>query len=577
MKFLRYFTLLMLFYSCDKGDNQIEEASLGSIEVTVLLGDVPAIGASVTTVPETDTKIVSGTGIVTINNIPFGKYRVNVTLPELDDFVYYQELNVLTRGTSKIIFEIPEIPVLTEQDLDVALLLNQSYQGLQRIFDADAYLTYWGDTGTDILKANRMVDGTLVELDAYFFSPQLNIINQVWIEHYEQIGQVNKGIDYLVNPNSVVANTIDRELTIAHLRFLRGLLYFNLVKVYGNPVLVTTSEIDLNNPPNYPQDPVTTYTQIEEDLLFAVQNLPVTGVNDRANQESARALLAKVYMKMAGFPLNETSNYGKALELLNSIYGQYVLMPSFKTVFDEENEASNTEVIFKVSFDGQENTSSSFNNYWGPLGVSERDALVLANGFANSFTDTPAGFQNPVTFPIELDDSRFYTSVATFSVSGNTIINNSNPDDWRPLKWYNGEVQDVRFDSGSFDYPYLRYAEVLLLLAEAENALNGPTALAYTAINQIRRRAYGDSNHDISNGLGQEQFFEQIVLERKRELCFEGHRRDDLIRWGKLQQVIDEYNAINEFQKDFEPHEYIWPIPQQELNLNPNANQNPGY
>lgn len=577
MKISGYFVIFILFFSCSKGDNSTEENSSGSIEVTVFLGVEPAIGASVTTVPETKTKIVTGTGMVLFDEIPTGSYRVNVTMPELEDFIYYQEFDLSKDETVKIIFEIPEIPVLTEQDLDVELLLNQSYKGLQRIFDADSYLAYWGDTGTDILKANRMVDGTLVELDAYYLSPQLNIIAQVWTEHYQQIRQVNIGIDYLYDTNQVRANTIDREQTIAQFKFLRGLLYFNLLKLYGNPLLNITSEIDVNNPPNYPQDPLTTYSQIEEDFLFSIQNLPVSGTNNRANQLNARGLLAKLYMKMAGFPLNETSNYSKALEQLKIIQGQYELMADFKTVFSKENEATNTEVMFRVAFDGEENTNSSFNNYWGPLGVSERDALVFVSGFADSFQSESIGFESPVEFPIKIGDSRFYSSIATFSVSSNTIINSVDPGDWRPLKWYNSEIEDADFSSIEFDYPFLRYADVLLMLAEVENELNGPTALAYDAINEVRRRAYGNTENNVPSSLSQAQFFEQVFLERKLELCFEGHRRDDLIRTEQLQNIIDVYNSANDFQKDFEPHEYIWPIPQQELDLNPNAIQNPGY
>ena len=363
----------------------------------------------------------------------------------------------------------------------------------------------------------------------------------------------------------------------AELRFLRGLLYFNLVKIYGNPLLSVTSEIDFNNPPNYPQNSLTTYSQIEEDLLFAIQNLPSSGSNDRANQMSARGLLAKMYMKMAGFPLNETNNYVKALEQLNFIKGQFELEEDYKAVFNIANESSNSEVIFRVAFNGDENSSSAFNQYWGPLGVSDFDALVLVSGLVNSFSDSFISFESPVDFPIILNDQRFYNSIATFTVEGNVVVNNPDPDSWRPLKWYNGNLENADFNSSAFDYPVLRYADILLMLAESENEVNGPNSLAYDAINQVRRRAFGNTEHDVPSNLNQEQFFEKVFFERKLELCFEGHRRDDLIRREQLQNIINEYNAANDFQKDFQSHEYVWPIPQQELDLNPNAIQNSGY
>ncbi|MGO4920867.1 RagB/SusD family nutrient uptake outer membrane protein [Maribacter spongiicola] len=577
-KIIQYILIFFVLSSCSDNDPvEVEDLDSGTIEVTVLLGDNAAIGASVTTDPETKTKIVNETGVVVFNDIPPGDYTVKVILSEVPDFIYFQEIILAKDETKKIIFEIPEIPELTEQDLDVASWLNLSYKNLQEIFDADAYLAYWGDTGTDILKANRMVDGTLVELDAYYLNSQTNIINDVWAEHYIQIRNINLGIDYLIDSSKIVADNINRVEYEAQFKFLRGLLYFNLIKIYGNPLLSVTAEIDLSGPPNYPQNPNTTYTQIEEDLLFAIQNLPVSESNDRANQLIARALLAKVYMTMAGFPLNETSKYANALEQLKIIQGQYELIADYNAIFNEENEVSNSEILFRIAYDGEENTSSSFNDYWGPVGVTERDALVLVPRFANSFSNISMTFNNPVSFPIAIEDKRFKNAIATFSVSGSNVVNEENPDNWRPLKWYNGELPNADFSSASFDYPVLRYADILLLLAEAENEINGPTSIAYDAINQVRERAYGNNANNIASNLNQEEFLEAIFLERKLELCFEGHRRDDLIRREKLQEVIDDFNNYNDFQKDFQPHEYVWPIPQSEINLNPNAIQNPGY
>ncbi|WP_286911339.1 RagB/SusD family nutrient uptake outer membrane protein, partial [Maribacter sp. UBA6511] len=257
------------------------------------------------------------------------------------------------------------------------------------------------------------------------------------------------------------------------------------------------------------------------------------------------------------------------------LQGQYELMADYNSVFNEENEDSNREILFKITFDGSEDSKSSFNDYWGPLGIASEDALLIVSGFENSFNSSMS-FENPVSFPIEIEDNRFKNNIATFSISGNNVVNQVDPKNWRPLKWYNGELPDADFESTSFDYPVFRYADVLLLLAEAENEVNGPTPLAYAAINQVRERAFGNENN-VPGNLNKDQFFDVIYLERKLELCFEGHRRDDLVRWNKLQEVIDGFNSTNDFSKDYQPHEYVWPIPQSEIDLNPNAVQNPGY
>ncbi|VXB09764.1 RagB/SusD family nutrient uptake outer membrane protein [Maribacter litoralis] len=575
--FIQYILIVFFLNACsDDTTAEVEEIDSGNIEVTVLLGGEAAIDAVVTTNPETKTLIVGESGAVVFDNIDLGNYVVNVVLNQNPDFIYFQEVILTKNVTEKIIFNIPEIPVVTEQDLDIDFLLNQSYQNLQSIFNADAYLSYWGDTGSDILKANPSFDSNLIDLDAYSFNAQSTIVNQVWAEHYIQIRGTNLGIDYLLGPSNVVTSDVNREELEAHFKFLRSLLYFNLIKIYGNPLLSITAEIDLSGPPNYPQNPNTTYAQIEEDLLYAIENLPVSNSNDRANQWSARFLLAKVYMTMAGFPLNEFSKYGSALEQLRILQGQYELMTDYNSVFNVENEASNSEILFKITFDGGEDSKSAINDYWGPLGISSKDALLLVSGFENSFNSS-LSFENPVSFPIEIEDNRFKNSIATFSIFGNSVVNEENPKNWRPLKWYNGELPDANFESTSFDYPVLRYADVLLLLAEAENEVNGPTSLAYAAINQVRERAFGNTENDVPGNLNKDQFFNIIYLERKLELCFEGHRRDDLVRWNKLQDVIDNFNSTNDFSKDYQPHEYVWPIPQSEIDLNPNAIQNPGY
>ena len=165
--------VFMVLISCSKDDSvEVKDLATGNLEVIVLLGADAAIGAKVTTVPETKIIIVPASGLVLFSNIKAGGYKVNVVINNNEDFVYYQEVVILEKETKKIIFEIPEIPILTEQDLDVALLLNNSYKGLQRIFDVDFYLAYWGDTGTDILQTNQGVNYSLDELDAYFITPQ---------------------------------------------------------------------------------------------------------------------------------------------------------------------------------------------------------------------------------------------------------------------------------------------------------------------------------------------------------------------------------------------------------------------
>ena len=116
------------------------------------------------------------------------------------------------------------------------------------------------------------------------------------------------------------------------------------------------------------------------------------------------------------------------------------------------------------------------------------------------------------------------------------------------------------------------------MIAEAENAINGPTAKAYNAVNEVRRRAFGDLDHDVAPGLDQPGFSAAVLAERRRELCFEGQRKDDLIRTQDLEAVVSDFNQVHpQYQKNYAPYKYVWPIPQNEINTNPFIEQNEGY
>ena len=136
----------------------------------------------------------------------------------------------------------------------------------------------------------------------------------------------------------------------------------------------------------------------------------------------------------------------------------------------------------------------------------------------------------------------------------------------------------------------IRYAEILLIKAEAENELNGPTAAAYEAINEVRRRAYWSPYLNIQqspsdgsalelNGLSKEAFREQLREERRLEFVLEGQRWFDLIRWHILVKYVKEHTPASEKLKllNVSKRNYLLPLPQDQLILNPNLEQNWGY
>jgi hypothetical protein len=129
-----------------------------------------------------------------------------------------------------------------------------------------------------------------------------------------------------------------------------------------------------------------------------------------------------------------------------------------------------------------------------------------------------------------------------------------------------------------FNWINMRYAEVLLIYAEARNeAESSPTADIYDAVNQVRNRV---GMPDLPAGLSKEEMRERIYNERRVELCSEGTRLEDLTRWKRLKEVMERKHlnqGVNYQISNFDEFRYLWPIHQQEIDVNPNLVQNPGY
>ncbi|WP_299214878.1 RagB/SusD family nutrient uptake outer membrane protein [uncultured Aquimarina sp.] len=574
MKNKIFFLIVFVFavFGC-KNDDDVQVRT-GDIKITVLTeSNAIFSGAIVKILPNDIEKITNESGEVFFEDLSEGTYTIIVSVPGdtiNEEFVIEpDQLNLLT-------IIVDDITVIEPDPLDINFLINTIYARLKddTLFDSGGYSMYWGDIGVDVVSTNTTVSSNYRDLDKFELSPTNTIINDVWVSHYETIIEANTGIEFLESIDPISNPEIDKELLTGELRFLRALLYFNLVKLYGNPVLTTSgNNIDINNPPVFIQDTEQVYDLIIADLEYAQENLVVSGPNNRASVAAAEALLGKVYIQMAGFPLFQTDKYQKALEQFEKLRGRFNLEPNYEDVFDVLNEVNNSEIIFSIDFSADNpNEGSNYGVLWGPLGLAIEDNLILVPSFVENY------FEGPINFPINTNDQRFNQNIATFTVQNGIATNTEDIANWRPYKFKKDVSSPVIRNGESFDFPYLRYADILLLLAEAENAINGPTPAAYDAINTVRRRAFGSVDYELAEGLNQEEFLDAILNERQLELCFEGHRKDDLIRTQKLESTINSFNIDNpENIKDFQSHEFIWPIPQIEIDLNPNTIQNPGY
>lgn len=372
-----------------------------------------------------------------------------------------------------------------------------------------------------------------------------------WTQHYRGIDWANVAID---NITTMQIDTTLRNRLVRESKFIRALLYFNLVRLFGDVPLVLHQAANISETKVSRTPAAQVYAQIISDLKDA-ENLPATySGNDigRATSGAAKALLAKVYLTQKDW----ADAKAKLLEVINGPYG-YGLFSNYADVFNKSTK-NGKEHIFSVQF----LSNSGANN--------SRDRIM---------TDVFSGFGSkiPPDLPV---DSTLYKSFAKTDTRKNVTYFTSltNPATGLPYKFkYIGLRKFVDttelltpVESG-INFPVLRYADVLLMYSEAVNELSGPTTDAYGTINQVRERA---RLPDLTPGLSQSDFRDSVYRERRWEFVQEGQRWFDLVRTGRLVESVKKVPAKAAVISD---KDNLFPIPQAEINVNPSLTQNPGW
>lgn len=353
---------------------------------------------------------------------------------------------------------------------------------------------------------------------------------------------------------------------MGEVRFLRGLMYFNLVRIFGDVPLVLHELKDIEASYALGRTSATeVYEAIVADLLFAVQNLPVsyTGTDiGRATSGAAKGILGKVYLTQ--------KKYQEAAQVLGEVInsGQYQLLTNVADLWKPASKNSK-ESLFEVQFKKQAgaNTGSNYSSRYTPYlsGV----ALI-------GFETTSGGFNTPTEDIVNAytsADLRKSASVATsYTNQTGTVITGLSG---RYTKKFLGAYTNGQ--GAEDNWPVLRYADVLLMYAEALNEVgfqSGGDAFKY--LNAVRSRAglpamSSSATDDRYRILNQQSFRLAIETERRLELAFEGHRWFDLIRTGRALDVLKS-------SKNIQAYQLLLPIPQQQIDINPKViKQNSGY
>ncbi len=390
-----------------------------------------------------------------------------------------------------------------------------------------------------------------------------NMGAELWTRHYTALLNINSALKSIKEGNVEGVTQSELEELEGWGRFLRGFNYFMLVRMFGGvPLYLEDDDPALNPEARASVEEV--YAAITSDLEYAASKLqsvyPDAGVPNRG---AANGLLAKAYLTMATAPLNKTEYYQKAADAAKAVIedGSYSLIPEINMVFDLSNKYASEKLW---SFNATTDDPSTEAQIFAPT-------VAPYNGWMNE------GIQPEFSDdfkPLTRKDAYILTEVVT--EEGTVPYTEWGPGRpaikkylYMPLAEYNGYINNS-------NQPIIRYADVLLIFAEAENmATGGPTQAAVDAANQVIDRA---NNHVVNpdyplltTAMSKEDFDKAIIQERSFELCFEiGDRWFDICRKRLLLEVTN-------FPQNFSEDDYLYPIPEPDLRLNPLLTQNPGY
>ena len=477
-------------------------------------------------------------------------------------------------GCNKFL-DIPPQGQLTQEDFpktasDALLATNATYESLREWFYHCGGYPILDIMSDDASKGSNQNDqlATVGPYNTFQHTPTQDGLDRWWNALYEGVKRTNVVIEKVPAINM---DTVIRNRYIAEAKFIRGLLYFDLVRAWGGVPLVLTT----NPPVKLPRSTADEiYLQVIKDLTYAIVYLPEKsqyGADDagRATKGAAKALLAKVYLFRHNFPDAETL----LLQVINS--NEYSLEPLFINANGVDGN-NGIESVFEIGALQVEGTESGGNQYANTQGV--RGSPNKGWGF-NRPTENLRGSFEP-------GDPRLKGTIIDLgdTIDGVPIIGDGPTPD--VTKDGNGNIIEVECYNRKVWVPgdntitqwghhrrILRYADVLLMAAEALNE-NGKQSQALTYLNMVRERARQGNNSILPDIITTDQALlsDTIMLERRHELAMEGcHRFWDLVRTGRAAAILGPLGFVTG------KHELL-PIPQSEIDISQGTlTQNPNY
>ncbi|WP_400074929.1 RagB/SusD family nutrient uptake outer membrane protein [Winogradskyella sp. R77965] len=402
------------------------------------------------------------------------------------------------------------------------------------------------------------------QIDDMIHTPINNQLRVLWQWMYAGVNRANYILEFQDKTDFA-----GKAGVLAQTRYLRAYYYFELVKWFGDVPFAVDKRIQFGDQFSIPRTPkAEIYAQLEQDLIFAADNLPyVQSQTGRVTKGAAQALLGKVYLFQDKFP--------EAAAVLEDLIdnGPYDLLSDYSTMFENDNE-NNIESVFEVQYTDLEGAG------FGCFQCSEGNIAVGFNGirgYNGPLFESGFSFNVPtqeVVDEFEAGDMRLETAIldidAWAAETGATFSTGFEHTGYYNRKYIarqgDANIGDANLTNPN-NYRAIRFADVLLMAAEALNRGSISDTRAQMYLNRVRERAFGNSDNNV-NATGA-TLTDAIYHERRVELVGEGHRFFDLVRTGRAAAEIDGFQEGK--------HE-LFPIPLIEIQLAGNQwEQNPNY
>lgn len=482
---------------------------------------------------------------------------------------------------------------------------NDVNAGLAGVYDVLGKEEIYGGNFQLLL---AVADDGFYSRSAYTFGPAVYnfdaadaSVANFWKYLYEGIERANI---FLSKVDGVNMPQAAKDAAKGEVKFLRAYYYFLLVDNWGNVPLKITPTASVNdvNIKATPQREIYNFiTKEMEEAEAMVKTATTIGFGGKISKSTVRGILARVYLKMAGAPLKDQSKYAEALKWARKIVypdagaKEHRLLPSYQQIFT--NYAGDKydvgETIWEVELYGNRGGDFESGRVGNTFGLQCNDEV---HGYSYGLVNTTKKLFDSY----ENQDVRKNWAIAPYAYTYstvNTLITVTDSLNWTAAQIYNRNVGKFRRAYEKLkpknknytpqNFPLLRYADVLLMLAEAENEVNGPSSLAKQALKEVRTRANAtDVTLTISS---YEDMKAAIRKERYLELSFESLRKFDLIRWDIFVSEMNQLGTAIQGDagatwsfgamagKNVTSRNNLLPIPVLELSLNKGLSQNTGW